>query len=389
MPQATSDTTTRSRRRPPPALWRLGEGAPPSGPFVALVPGTEAPLVSVTLPATLKGPAREDVARRQVLDRLGLPALALDIRAARLGGDEGWSRVLTADRATVLRWRSGLGSAAARCRAMVPDYLAVPVEPGCWAVDADAEGVRVRLGPADGFAAEPELGAAMLATAVAQARAANAVPRAVTLTGDAPGIAAALAGLPIRRAASSAAFAQGELALDLLRDPRADAAGIERRLRRIAAPLALVLAGALGWAGATALATRHDLRMAEAVEAQTLAAARRDILPSGPIVDLRVQVAREIAARRAAAGDAPQARGPLAVLRAAAPVFEGGEAVVQGLSVVPTTERVTLDLGLPDFRALDAAVEALGAAGIAARVTRSGTAPEGGVSAAILIGGAP
>ena len=91
----------------PLAFWRIGDGAPPAGPFVALAPGADAPLLTLTLPATLKGPAREDVARRQIRDRLGP---GLDLRPL---GAEGWTRAAVAHRADVLRWRGALGTAAA------------------------------------------------------------------------------------------------------------------------------------------------------------------------------------------------------------------------------------------------------------------------------------
>jgi len=394
MTTSPSDPATRHRRKSAPAVWRLGEGAPPAGPFVALVPGGDAPLLAVTLPASLKGPAREDVARRQVLDRLGLPAAALDIRAARLGGAEGWTRALVVERSAVLRWRAVLGAAAARCRALLPDYLALPAGAGVWTVAADAEGLRVRMGPGDGFSAEAELGVTMLAAAVAQARSANALPRVVLVTGDMAGLVGALEGLtvlrdgaPLPEGLTVAAFAHGELTLDLARDPRADAAVFERRLRRVALPLALVVLGALGWGGAVALGARHDLQAAAAIEAQTLAAARRDILPAGPIVDLRVQIAREIERRRAVLDPAPVARGPLDRLRGAALVLAGLDAQVQGATISAADQGVTVEVRVDDFRALDAMMAALDAAGIAARITRSGTEPEGGVSAAILIGG--
>lgn len=375
-------------RRPPdaPALWRLGEGAPPPGPFLALVPGAAAPLIALSLPATLKGPARAEVARRQVQDRLGP---GLDLRPAPLTGREGWTRVAVADRGAVLRWRGALGAAAPRCRGLIPDYLALPAAPGLWTIEAGVAEVRARLGPGDGFSAETALARQMLALALSEARGTGAMPRSVLLTG--PGAAALAplfegvplvgdpAGLPL------SLLGYGEAGVDFARDAQADAQTLARGLRRALLPVALVLAGALGWAGAQVLAIRADRAAAAAQEAETLAAVRRDLLPTGPILDLHLQVDREIA-RRAALTPGAAPRGPLDLLRDASPVLAAAGAV-QGVSLA--ADGLSVDLRLPDFRALDALGAALAEAGVAARVLRSGIDPQGGIAAALALEGAP
>ena len=297
------NATPHSPRTGPPEAWRLGDGAPPTGSFVTLVPGTDAPLLALVLPATLKGPAREEVARRQVRDRLGA---GFDLRP--LGG-EGWTRAAVALRSAVLRWRGSLGTAAPRCRAILPDYLMLPAAPGLWSVASDRDGIAARLGPGDGFSAEPGLGLRMLAQALAEARTAGTMPRAVLRIGADAAADALFDGVPLAHAAAELpqgmvplVLGHGELSADFARDPRADAAGIEARLRRALWPAVLVLLGALGWAAAQGLATRQDRARAVAVAAETLAAVRRDLLPDGPILDLRVQVTREIDRRRGARG---------------------------------------------------------------------------------------
>lgn len=383
-------TAPARRRNPAPATWRIGDGTPPAGPFVALVPGAEAPLIALNLPATLKGSAREDVARRQAVDRLGP---GLDVRPARLAEAEDWSRVAVAERAQVLRWRGALGGAAARCRGLVPDYLGLPAAPGLWAVSADRDGVVARLGPADGFAAEHALAERMLILALAEARAGGTPPRAVLLSGEtASAFEGVFEGMTLARSIEDLpdsmapqVMALGEVAVDFARDPRADAEGVEARLRRTLWPVLLVIIGALGWAGAQALAIARDRAAAAAVEAETLAAVRRDILPSGPILDLEVQVMREIERRRAAGAPVAAPEGPLAALRLAAPVLAGIE--VQGVTLgaegLGATVRVT------DFQALDALDAALAEAGVQASANRSTIDPEGGVSATLTLEAAP
>lgn len=389
MPATAPARPSGRRRAPAPATWRIGDGAPPAGPFVALVPGAEAPLIALSLPATLKGAAREDVARRQALDRLGP---GLEVRPARLGAED-WTRVAVAERAQVLRWRGALGGAAARCRGLVPDYLALPAAPGLWVVAARRDGVAVRLGPGDGFAAEPALAVRMLSLALAEARAAGALPRAVLLTGEtAPALAGLFEGVTLLHRAEDLpsalapqVMALGERAVDFARDPRADAEGVETWLRRLAWPVALVALGALGWAGAEALAIRHDRAEASAVAAETLAAVRRDLLPSGPILDLEVQVLREIDRRRAALAPAPPPQGPLDVLRRAAPVLAGVS--VRGVTLGPAG--LSAEVRVADFQSLDALVAALAGAGVQARPGRSATEPDGGVGATLALEAAP
>ena len=371
------------RRNPAPATWRIGDGTPPAGPFVALVPGAEAPLIALNLPATLKGAAREDVARRQAVDRLGA---GLDVRPARLGAED-WSRVAVAERAQVLRWRGALGAAAARCRGLVPDYLALPAAPGFWVVAAERDGVVARLGPGDGFAGEHALAVRMLTLALAEARAAGTLPRAVLLTGEAgtafadifEGLVLARRAEDVPEALAPQVLALGEAGVDFARDPRADAEGVESRLWRLAWPVLLVVLGALGWAGAQGLAITRDRAAAAAVEAETLAAVRRDLLPSGPILDLQVQVLREIERRRAAAVPVAAPQGPLDVLRRAAPVLAG--VMVQGVALA--AEGLGAEVQVADFQALDALVAALAEAGVEARTRRSAIDPEGGVGATL------
>ncbi|MCL4676378.1 MAG: hypothetical protein KJZ59_10250, partial [Pararhodobacter sp.] len=80
----------------------------------------------------------------------------------------------------------------------------------------------------------------------------------------------------------------------------------------------------------------------------------------------------------------------LALLRRVADGLSGTAATVLGLALGEGVDGVSVDLRVDDFRALDAVIEALAAAGLQADVARSGIAPEGGVSATVtVIGGAP
>jgi len=384
-----------ARSQPVPPFWRIGDGGPPAGPFIALAPGAEAPLIALGLPASLKGVAREDVARRQAHDRLGRDAAVLDVRPARLAAGESWTRVAVADRAAVLRWRASLGQGAARCRGILPDYLGLPSAPGLWTVMNDGVGLRARLGPSDGFSAEADVAGHILEQAVRQASATGAMPRAVLWQGSRDqALEARLSDLSIVPTAAELPEAQrprylayGEGALDFARDPRADAVVVEGRIRRMVWPAILLALGAAGWAGATSLATQHDREQTRLIEAETLDAARRDLLGSGPILDLQLQITREIARRR---GDQPQVQAsltPLDLLRSASIVLAEAQVQVLAVAMGGGFDGVALDVIVSDFRALDGVISTLEQAGLVARVTRSGIAAEGGVEASVMIEG--
>lgn len=369
-----------------PAFWRPGNGAPPEREYVALVPGAQAPLFALSLPVGLTGASRVAVAHRQGIDRLGG---GFDIRPARLDAGEGWSRVLVARTSALASWRAAPGVTAPQCVALLPDYLALPAATDLWSLALVDGVVSARLGLADGFSAEPELAAQMLVLALADARAAGRVPRAVLWPGARDtGVLAVLDGLTLLEADPGAQLlGHGELALDLRRAAIVAPDGLETRLRRWLLPALLVALGALGWATAEVLTLRQDSAMAGAIRAEVLEAARRDLLGAGPILDLQAQVEREITRRETGAGlSAAQGASadPLALLRAAAPLL--AQAEVLSASLTPEGVEVSLQLG--DFRALDRMVAALGEAGIVARVQRSGIEGEGiGATLALAEGG--
>lgn len=370
---------------PRPPYWPLGDAARPSGAVVALVPGQEAPVVTLSLPSTLRGMARLQVARRQVQDRLGLSgALIWPLAEGAV-----WTRAVVAAPQDAQRWRKALeGAGGGRCKAMLPDYLALPAAPGLWVLTAAPDGrILARLGLDDGFSAEPALAQAMLA------RMPDA-PRAVLILGEgidptllgpqAVGVALhrRVADLPVdlRPATTTPGPVLG---VDLRTEAPVDAAApLARALRAALLPVVLVLLGAGAWTAATILQTRADLAQADMLRATVEEAARRDILPPGPIIDLRAQVLRAVDARRDGAHPA-LAVDPLEVLRQASGPLTGAR--VDRLVLDPETG-LSAQLWLADFAALDALTEALTQVGLRVATQRSSADPQGGVTAQLSIG---
>lgn len=378
----------RSGMTAPLAQWHVESAAPPpADPFVALLPGAEAPMLPLDLPPGLRGRERLRVARRQVADRLGAGAGGLELHPAPMPVDAGaWRHVILADRERLAKWRAQAAAAGPLCRALLPDYLALPALPDGWTLDWDgAEGLRARLGAAEGFSAEPALAPAMLEAALAG----QAPPpaRAVWCREPEPGVVAWLAahGIPAQTAGElPAPFAEGELALDLAQDTAGAAEALGRALAPWRLPVALALTALVLWSAGILLETRT---LRAETRAHALAAeerARRALLPSGPILDLRAQIARAVALAEAP-GETEELAAPLDVLHAAGEVLEAVDAVaLRALSLRPGAGLV-VDLDLADFAALDALVADLRGAGLALRVAQSGSGAGGGVQATLVL----
>ena len=388
-------TLTRKSRgtiAPLPVHDLTGDTPPPRGPFVASVPGMAAPLVPLDLPTALKGQARDRVARRQLRDAYGGTETGLDIRPARLWAapDQG-TRLLLTDAGDRRDWLHALGAFAPLCRAVLPDYLCLPAAPDLWVIQTTATAVIARLGPEDGFAAEPDLALALLQEA---ARAGG--PRAILRQGpEQPAIDALLAGLNLPICAdpgdlaahgvvAPTRFAHNELALDLARDPGAERAEMRRTLSRLRLPLALAVLGLVGWVAATMIETR-------ALDAQGLAyrqnaerILRQVMTPTGPILDIRSQVAQVMDRARNANSDVESEARPLDVLRRAGAVMANHETTITRVSYQPGAGLV-IDLQISDFAALDALVSDLRNAGTEARVAQSVTRENTGVEAVLAM----
>lgn len=367
-------------------------GGLPAHPFVALVPGTAAPLVRLDLPEAVKGQARERVAKRQLRDAYGGSDAGLDLRPARLAGTrDGWSRVLVTDVAERQDWARAVAPAGALCRAVLPDYLALPAAPDLWVIEARGDHVLARLGTEDGFAGETDLALLLLKTS-----AEASPPRAVLRRGAVlPEIDAYLAAqslttcgttseLAAHGVAEPQVFGYGELALDLARDPGAERAEMRRTLRRLRLPVGLAFLGLVGWVAATVMETR-DLRDQSLAYRQNAERILRDVMiPTGPILDIRTQVTQRLERARTARSDGDGEARPLDVLRRAGAVLADHEGTITRVSYQPGAGLV-IDLQLADFAALDALVGALRTTGVEPRVAQSVTREGAGIEAVLAM----
>ncbi|MDQ2092213.1 type II secretion system protein GspL [Marimonas arenosa] len=357
----------------------------PGAKQVALVPGARVTVMPLDLPKGLQGAAREKVARRQVGDLTGQPAEALDVRPFHAPGEaRQWSKVLVADAAEVAAWRGQAGTA---CRAVLPDYLGLPAADGLWTVAIEADMAVVRLGLADGFSAPLELASTLLERAWDEADE-TARPKAIFLLGDEiAGLSdwAAARRVPTVRDAAGVsalglsppkALAHGELSFDLRRDPQAARAKLRARVLPWRWPALAGLVAAGLWATGQILATQRLDEQRHELMAATTALVRTHFVPQGPILDVRTQVSRALAARQAGSGTGAGEAGVLDVFGAAAGVLAEHRARI-GLVSYGAAQGLELVVTVEDFSALDDLAAALDAAGLRVEIAQSRNVAEG------------
>jgi len=351
----------------------------PGADTVALVDGANAPVIALDLPGALRGHAREQVAQRVLRDQAGLAVDTVEMHPFGAQVAKGmWNRVMVADRAQVASWREAAGGT---CLALLPDYLSLPAAEGVWSLRAEGGRVLARLGPDDGFSADPELAAVMLRRALDFAEmspeavlwdgprlpelAALFEPRGIAMHNNADAVAAA--GLP-----RPEVLGHGEMAFDLRKNPQATRARLRRQLApwRWAALLALV--AAVGWSAEQLRATRSMQAATQAATEESLTLTRAHFVTLGPVLDMRAQVAGTIAARRAALAETRATLSPLVLLGDAASSVAGSGARAETV-IYTAAGGLSMQVVVQDFAAADQLVAALSAEGLAVTITGSRT----------------
>lgn len=338
---------------------------------IVLVPGGLVPLLELELPTGLRGLTREQVARRQLADRLGLPADQVQMRPFALGVQaDSWTRVLITDPAHLALWHDLPG------RAVLPDYLALPCAPQIWTLDQAQDGtILARLGPQDGFAARPALALPMLERALA-----DTPPRAIRLLTPMPELAewARQHDLPVAETDTvltqmglqiPAVLAHDELSCDLRADPMAARVQLARRVLPWRWPLLAGLVAATLLATVQILETRRLQAETTALRGQTAQLVQQSFPGLGPVLDIRLQVSRALAQRRAA-GTPGAGPDPVETARRAALVLAEFGASPLRMDYA-RTDGLSLSLRLPDFASTERLTQAFRQAGLPAQVVDS------------------
>lgn len=352
-------------------------GTAPGAHQVAVVSGADVPVFTLDLPPGLRGQAREQVARRQLQDRAGLTAETTQIRpiyAPKQG--EKWSNVLIADSALLAEWKATAGT---QCRAVLPDYLILPTATEIWTLAAGDGMLMVRLGPDDGFTAQTDLALAMLEMHLGRV---SPLPAAILNLGaehDAVQALADIHKIPVITAPDEAkalgldvpaVLTHGELEFDLRRDPQVARARLRKQVLPWRWPLLFALIATGLWSAAQIIESRRIEARTAQLNTQTRELVRQDFIPTGPLLDMRIQVSQVLAERQLRAEGWQDDISALDLFATAAGVLSEQGVETDQVSTVSRTE-VALDLTMPDFASVDRLANDLRAAGLTVSIVES------------------
>jgi len=367
-----------------PLVWRLGDGAPPSGVHVTLVPGALAPLLPLELPDKLRGAARERVAERQMVEHLSLATAGFEMRPFLPKGTKQFNAAVVVEAGLADAWRKGL---AAGCSAMLPDYLGLPAANDLWSIDVIGKSVIARLGIGDGFTAEADLALALLAE--------GTKPRVILRLGDDnAAIDDFLSGLKVPIVTDAVALKKAGVTplrwtdaaggIDLKAAPSAGIEALRSRILRWRTPVVFGALALAAWLGTLFLETR-DLR-AEAVQNRQIALdlVKQHFVPSGPILDIRAQVTAAAETLREPEIIEIETLPALAQFQMAAPYMMADDLRLVAVSYRSDTGLVT-SVEATDFAALDQFIASLQDADFLVEQLDSRAQQSGGVAARLQV----
>lgn len=347
---------------------------------IMLVPGSDVAALALDLPQGLRGQNREQVARRQLRDQIGLDPSIAEMRPFQTKtSGENWSRVLVADRVLIENWREHAGAA---CRAVLPDYLGLPTAPDLWSMATTPDAIAVRLGPDDGFGASVDTSLALLDRAL---RDADPVPKALLRFGPAHPVIEALfdaRNIPVISKVEDAEalnipppqiLAHGEIHMDLRRDPQMARDILARRVLPWRWPFLFGLIAAGLW-GASQLVVIDRIKTETAkITRDTTALVKEHFVTTGPVLDARIQVSQAISQLQAEVSGPITRTDPMQLFNRAATVVAEQGAETRS-AVYTEDETLTLIVRVANFAGAEQLAVALTEAGLDVTVvdTRAG-----------------
>ena len=332
---------------------------------IGLIPGAAAPVLTLELPPALRGQAREQVARRQILDRFGLGEDDVDMWPFVLSSTDNagaWTKVLIADSASVADWRERAGTQA---KTVLPDYLALPTAQDLWTLHQTRDNtIAVRLGPDDGFSATPDMALRLLKKRLGKAPKAalsiGALDPAITdlLNDHKISVVTQTSELPALGVSTPKSLGHDELTANLLRDPQMARTTLRRRVLPWRWPLLFGALAAGLWSASSILETQRIDDRTRAITVQTQDVVRANFVPAGPILDVRSQVSRALASMRAATEETTTEVTTLELFGRASEVIAQSTAFPE-LITATQDKSLTIILRVDDFAAADRIADAL------------------------------
>ena len=372
----------------PPNIWPAKQRA------ILLVPGEDAIVLSFEMPEKVRRSAVERITFFAVQDLVGEDMEDLHIVRIPSGRDgvPGWARAIATSRASMDAWFRRAEEASVRLAGILPDYLALPWEPGEWTVSVEPGRLRVRFGRFDGFAAEPDLGTVILERRLKDTDPAPGRIRLLderdTAEGvlDTPLVRLGEVGVPVDRETLPAGvpqFRHGEFDANLTAGAYSESLGLFQEISRWRVPVGLAVAALLAWALDTGLALREEQAEIEEIDHRIEELFRDEFAPDGPIMDIRIQAARSLEALRRQSASTRHAGGFLALLSASGEALAQGDRRVSRLSYRDGV--LSAEVTLADFRALEMLGAELSHRRLEVEVQSSTASGEEGVDATLVL----
>ena len=372
----------------PPNTWPTEQRA------ILLVPGEDAIVLSFEMPEKVRRSAAKRITFFAVQDLIG--ENMEDLHFVRLPSDRdsvpGWARAIVTGRASMDAWFRRAEEASVRLAGILPDYLALPWEPGEWTVSVEPSRLRVRFDRFDGFVAEPELGAAILERRLKDT---DPAPDRIRLLDECDTAEGVLdtplgrlgeAGVPVDREilpAGGPKFRHGEFDANLVAGAYSESLGLFQEISRWRVPVGLAVAALLAWALDTGLALREEQAEIKEIDRRIEELFRTEFVPDGPIMDIRIQVARSLETLRRQSASVRNEGGFLALLSASGETLAEGDRRVSRLSYRDGV--LIAEVTLPDFRALEMMGAELSDRRLEVEVQSSTASGEQGVDATLVL----
>ena len=352
------------------AAWPRGT------PVLVSVPGEWVVCFTIAMPAGVKGRKADRIALNGLSECVAEPLSALHITTAPI--QNAAARTLFAvDAARLERALLPMKQAGVLIEAITPDYLLLPWAPGTISVAATQRRLSVRSGRYEGFASEEGLALALIDDALA-----DGTIQRLALSGDCQNLHTLCArhGVAVDQAASIPA--PPEPVINLATGPFRTEQGLGAGLRRWMIPGMLVLAG---FAAFVASETVRGNRAAEAlkkIDAQIEQAVRADLVPTGPLLDVKRQTERALTDLRSEPDQQRRASFVPLLARADRLLMTGTQAV-SSLEYRDGTLRA--EITMADFSGLETLSAALADQGLTVVIERSETAGGEGGNALLVV----
>lgn len=283
--------------------------------------------------------------------------------------DDGTLAVAVTARERLLAWTQALQRAGLQPGSLCPATLALPMDVEDWAAAIVDELLWVRRGSYAGFSCAAEIDAPpkLLQAALAEVRGSGQAPLRLTLFNAPPELDVQRWGetLDLEVVRARAPLWEERLTgiapLNLLQGEFAPSRGMRARLQPLLPATAMILVWLLG---TLALDTSEWWRLHRAQRAyeQNIAALFRQTFPESKVVlDPALQMERNLGALRARGGQS-DGSGLLAVLAGIVPALRA-ETRLDLRALRYADAKLTLDLRLPDFEALERTKNAMAAGG--------------------------